>query len=351
MRPGPRPDFRINEDRPEIRPLWVTNTGTTIALRPVITTDLCIVGGADGVIRALSLSDGRQRWSFRTGGPVFSSPDTGRGLVVCGSADGGVYALEAATGEERWRTLTPSAIVGAPAIDGGAVYIGGSDGHLRSLGLDDGRVLWISDSIGGFIEARPAVAESLVIVGAWDGTLYAFGRGDGHIRWSWRGERPGALYAPAACTPVVTQGLVYIVAPDRAMTCLALGTGREVWRSRRHQVRESIGSSPDRTTIFVHTMQDSVVAFDAGSRTPRERWWSRVGFGYDLNPAPPLVVGGELVYGTMKGLVFALDASSGTVRWEHRAGVSLVNPIVSAGTGRFVIADMDGMVQLLTEGK
>jgi outer membrane protein assembly factor BamB len=348
---GPRPSFAMNDMWPMVRQAWEVRTGYTIACRPAVAGDLCIVGCSSGEIRALSLKDGVLRWSFTTRGPVFSSPDTGMGLVVFGSADGSVYALEASTGRERWRSSTPEAVVAAPCIAGSTVYIGGSDGHLRALSLSDGQQLWRSDSIGGFIEARPAVTESLVIVGAWDGFLYAFGRYDGRMRWHWQGDRPGPLYAPAACAPIVADGKVFVVAPDRAMTCLELETGRQLWRSRRHQVRESIGASPDGTTVFVRTMRDSIVALDATSPDGAERWSSHVGFGYDLNPAPPVMVGSTVVYGTMKGLVFALGADTGSLHWQHRVGVSLVDPVVPLDERRFLIADMDGVVQVVTVGE
>ena len=76
----------------------------------------------------------------------------------------------------------------------------------------------------------------------------------------------------AAGTPVVTGERAWIVAPDRVMTCLDLHSGRELWRSRRHQVRESIGGSS--ALVAVRTMRDSVVAFDALSPPGTERPFS-----------------------------------------------------------------------------
>jgi outer membrane protein assembly factor BamB len=53
----------------------------------------------------------------------------------------------------------------------------------------------------------------------------------------------------------------------------------------------------------------------------------------------------------MKGLVCALDADTGSIRWQHRVGVSLVNPIVPLNEQDFLVADMDGVVQVLSVGE
>ncbi len=63
---------------------------------------------SDGVVRALSLKDGRELWRFCTGGPVFTSPAFSAGLLFVPCADGWVYALNAAAGDLSWkRRLAP----------------------------------------------------------------------------------------------------------------------------------------------------------------------------------------------------------------------------------------------------
>jgi len=58
---------------------------------------------ADGLIRCLDASTGRELWSHATEGPVRLAPSLWEGLVVAGSDDGFVYCLDARSGERRWR--------------------------------------------------------------------------------------------------------------------------------------------------------------------------------------------------------------------------------------------------------
>jgi outer membrane protein assembly factor BamB len=227
------------------------------------------------------------------------------------------------------------------------VYIGSSDGAFRALDVETGAERWRFDSVAGFVECRPLLAAGAVHFGAWDGCFYALECSTGTQRWKWTGETRGILYSPAACWPVGASGKVFIVAPDRKMTAFDAESGRVIWRSANHQVRESIGLSRDGQRVYVRTMRDSIIALSTRADRPEPVWTSVPGLGYDINSSMLVEQDGVLYYPTKNGYLYALGADNGTLLWIHRLSAGAVHTPAPAGGGRIVTADFDGRITLL----
>lgn len=347
----PRPDFGVNGFYPNVRVRWQYDTGWTIASSAAVSGETVVVGDALGVVRALRIVDGRVAWEFKSKGPVYSTPDVGGGRVVFGSTDGAIYALDAATGKPVWKTATGRPVVACPRLAAGVVHIGSSDGVFRALDLATGQAVWSHEGIEGFVETRPLVADGKVIFGAWDGRLYALDEKSGQLAWTWQGDRPSPLYSPAACWPVAANGRVFIVAPDARMTAIDLATGHEVWQTDRWAVRESIGLSEDGRRIYVRTTQDVIAAVSTAADTPEPVWETNAGFGYDINSAMLVEKDGVVFYGTKNGLLLALDAATGAVKWRHRVGVALLNTVTPLSGREVVVTDFDGRVSLVVSDR
>ncbi len=345
--PFPRPSYAVNNAYPAIRERWRFATGYTITASAAINDSIAVVADGGGWITALRIRDGEKVWARPTGGPVYGTPALAQGRVVVGSADSVIWCFDASSGETLWQTPTRAPIVAAPAIDDGRVFIGSSDGSFRSLDLESGRLLWSFNSVGGFVETRPAVDGDAVYFGAWDNSFTALNKHNGSLRWKWQRDPGQVLLSPAACWPVVAGGHVFFVAPDRVMTVLDAATGDSVWRSPCHQVRESIGESGDGSAVYVRTIRDSLIAFATAPDHPEMLWGSDAAFGYDINAAMPVESGGTLFYGTMKGVVLALNARTGAVVWRHRIGACAVNTLCPAGPAMVLCTDFDGTVVLL----
>lgn len=347
----PRPDFSVNGFYPNVRVRWQYDTGWTIASAAAVYGETVIVGDASGAVRALRVADGSVAWEFHSGGPVYSTPDVGGGRVVFGSTDGSLYALDAATGGLAWKVGTSRPVVACPRIADGMVFIGSSDGVFRALDLATGHSVWSHTGIEGFVETKPLVADGKVVFGAWDGRLYALDEKTGQLAWTWQGDRPSPLYSSAACWPVAANGRVFIVAPDRRMTALELGAGREVWRTDRWGVRESIGLSEDGKRVYVRTTQDIIAAVSTVAGSPESVWETNAGFGYDINSAMIVEKDGVVFYGTKNGLLLALDAATGTVKWRHRVGVALLDTVTPLSSREVVVTDFDGCVSLVVSDR
>lgn len=343
-----RPDFSVNSRYLNVKKRWQFDTGYTIASTPAIWKDSAIVGDASGTVYAFALRSGAVQWKFKAQNAVYSTPDVSSGRVVFASADGNIYTLDALTGKEIWQYKTDRPIVACPRIANGVVYLGSSEGKFRALDLADGKLLWQFDGVQGFVETRPVVHDGKVIFGAWDGHLYALDAKTGALAWKWKGDKPGALLSPAACWPVAAHGKVFVVAPDRKMTAIDVKTGGPVWRTGDYMVRESIGLAEDRSRFYARAMQDFIYAFSTSASTPEKVWERNAGFGYDINSAMLVEKDGVVFYGTKNGLLLALDAKTGGIKWQHKIGVGVVNTITPLNANEVLATDFDGKVTLVS---
>lgn len=326
---------------------WVYDSRYTITAAPVVWKDRVIVADRGGDITCLSAAEGKVLWSAQAGGPVLSTPDVYGEKVVFASTDGIVYCVRVDNGARVWSFKTREPLVAAPRISGGVVYVGGSDSTFRALDVQTGALLWTRDSIDGFVETRPLVYRGLVIFGAWDTRLYALNARDGERAWSWSNGNPSRLYSPAACWPVAADGKVFIVAPDRAMTVIDVLTGKAVWRSREHQVREAIGISVDSGRVYARCMTDTLLAYSSASATPTLFWETNCGYGYDIDPSMPVERDGIVYFGTKNGLVLAVDSATGSLRWVYKVGVTIVNTPAPLDARAVVVTDADGKVTMI----
>ena len=344
-----RPDLSANKRYPGTRARWTFNTGSTIASTPAVWEDFVVTGNSSGVVYCISLASGSLQWKFTTGRTVYSTPDVSDGRVVIGSSDKNIYCLDIRSGKLLWKITTGAPVVAAATISNGVVYIGGSDGVFRAINLKTGSLQWQYGNIGGFVETKPLLYKGMVIFGSWDTYLYALSSNDGTLLWKWSNGNSGILLSPAACWPVASEGKVFVVAPDRYMTAIDAQTGKTIWRSKQHQVRECVGISQDGKRIYVRCTTDTVLAFNSSALSPEEVWITNCGYGYDIDPSMPMERDGVVYFGTKNGFVFALDAYSGAILWEHRIGVTIANTPVPLENRRVIVSDLDGRISLLEE--
>lgn len=342
----PRPDFTSNSIYPHIKIKWTYKTNFTMTTAPVISDENVIVTSGSGYVYCLRLTDGKLKWKFKTSAAIYSSPDVSNGKIVFGSNDQYIYCLDESTGKLCWKYKTQSAIVAVPKIYQNVVYIGGGDGKFRAIELENGKLIWEYKGIGEFVEAKPLIYENKVIFGAWDSYLYALNLKDGLLAWKWQGSA-GFLFSPAACWPVATEGKIFIVAPDRIITAIDAVTGETVWRSNRHQVRESIGISNNGEYIYAKGMNDSLFIFN--SKTNEEELLRGIDckFGYDINPSMPQEKNDIIYFGTKNGLVFAIGKQELEVMWKYKIGVSVINAVAPIDEHHIVLSNMDGDVIVL----
>jgi outer membrane protein assembly factor BamB len=339
-----RPDFSINKTFKKVTERWRKNTGVGIYTTAAIDKKNAYYGDDKGDFYGVKLKTGEQIWKFSTGSRIISSPAVSCEKVVFGSTNGNIYCLNSNNGQLLWRFETSKAVMGCPLILNDTVFIGGSDNCFRAISLNSGKNLWTFDGVKGYIETRAVRDGNSVIFGAWDSYLYALNAQNGQLRWKWNNGNTRMHFSPAAVLPVVAHNKVFITAPDRYFTALNTQTGEVIWRTNVHEVRETVGLSADKKTVYSKCMNDSVVALDATSINPKVKWKVNARFGYDHNACMPVENAGTLIFGTKNGLITGLKAANGKIRWQHKIGNSIINTITPVSKNECIVTTTEGQI-------
>jgi outer membrane protein assembly factor BamB/predicted phosphodiesterase len=343
----PRPEFGVNTKYPNVKAKWTFASEANVISTPAVAGKHVIFGNQTGLVKALSIKDGKEEWSFVTGGPIFSSPATHGNNVVFGSADGYVYNLNPSNGEVRWKFKTESAVLGSPLIHQGIIYIGGSDGNFRSIDSKTGKELWHFAGLNGPVVSTPVVYENLIIFGAWDTNLYALNRKSGTLIWKWNNGSPVRNYSPASCIPVIHDGVIYLAAPDRYLSAIDAASGKTLWRSKDGGLRESVGISENGKFVYGKSMQDTIVAYATSRENQKAAWKMNCGFGYEHVPSMLIEKDGQLFFGTKNGVVYSIDPVLRKIVWIYKIDNSMVNTVSVIDTRKLIVSTMDGKVVLL----
>jgi outer membrane protein assembly factor BamB len=141
---------------------------------------------------------------------------------------------------------------------------------------------------------QPVVADGLVVFGSSsDDTVRALDVADGAFKWRF------TTGGPIRFAPAIYEGKVYVASDDGILYCLAVQTGKLIWKFR--------GGPQDRRMIGNHRMIS--------------RWPMRTGVLVDQGTA--YVTAG--MWSSEGVFVYALDAGTGKVRWcNDTSGIDTV---------------------------
>ncbi len=273
------------------------------------------------------------------------------------SQAGAVYAIDRATGKPAWTftddgNLKPA--FATPAVASGKVYAG------EGLHTDSGRRLFCLDAASGkpawpapvtttsHTEGTPAVVDGRVTFPAGDDGVYCVDANTGAEIWHMKGEAAGLhVDTPAA----VAGGRVYVGSGYRtlALLCLDAATGKEVWRTpaparsfgpplvRGRFVYYGLGTgnlgedlSGESDGLPAETEAKGVVmCLDAA--TGAEVW--RVELPKSVHTG--LAADGQTIYAAARdGVLYALDRSTGKLRWKRSIGPAFTaGPAVASYAG------------------
>lgn len=341
------PDYSVNQTYQQVSEKWLVKTGVGIFSSPVVWKKNVYVGDDFGNLTCYNLKNSKKRWSFKAENRIAGTPAIANKIIVFGSADKNIFGLNATNGKQLWKVAADEPVLGAVIIENGVAYIGASDRTFRAIDIKTGEIHWKFNNFTGYVETKPLIVSNKVIFGAWDTFLYALDKNNGNLLWKWTNGIKSTHYSPAAVWPVTSNGKVFVVDPDRAMTAIDIETGNTVWRTKQSMVRESIGISEDGKRIYAKTMQDSVVCYSSQNNESKKIWSVNVGFGYEHNPSM-LVENSGIVFGSTKnGLIFALDALTGRILWKHKTGNSLINTVVPINKKQVLFTAASGEVGMI----
>jgi outer membrane protein assembly factor BamB/predicted MPP superfamily phosphohydrolase len=345
----PRPNLTINKRFNTVKTVWSKQDVTDIGAGSAIAGDRVIVSNTAGWVKAYRLKNGKQLWSTKTGGKIYSTPCVDGNNVLVASTDKYLYSLDKSTGKVNWKIMADKPIVASPVINNGSVFCGGSDGHFRCYDLTSGNLKWDFADVKGFVVTRPVVKNGKIYFGGWGNYFYALDEKTGALVWSWTNGSANRMFSPASCVPVITGNRVFIVAPDRYMTCLNATTGAVIWRKGdpRIRIREAMGVSADTTLIYGKTMEGDILGFSAKADSMEVKWKAKRNIGYDISPS--LIEEHEGLVFTLSnsGNIYAFKREDGELAWVHKLSNCLVNPLSFFNGNQLIGTTMDGKIACL----
>ena len=297
-------------------PIWKQHLGAPISSTPSVAGHLVYVGMLDGRLTALDRDDGSVVWTFRTDAPVRSSPAVVDGVLFAGSSDHRLYALDALTGEQRWSFATGGRITSSPAVNEHLVIVVSQDNLIHFIDRRTAK-RWFDYEIS-LTNSSSAIADDSTYAADTRGTIR-------RVRWDNR-EWPFEKSLRNIRQWMFRWGMASELPPPKGV----------VWV--RQEAGESFIGTPavDHERVYASTASGKVFAYD---RQTGDAVWQA-----DLS-APgatsPTVRGDELVVGTRMGTLVALEAATGKERWRIGRGSGVVHDI-AVGDGAVYVLEADG---------
>jgi outer membrane protein assembly factor BamB len=203
---------------------------------------------------------------------------------------------------------------------------------------------WVNDITGGIGNGSLLIVDSTLIIGNLRGELYAINVNSGK-RYGWVD-----LGEAIQGSPVIDDGIAFIAATNTVESLIAydLRNGRTRWKKRYGDLEVSPLLYDDRLyfgsldgTFYCVARDDGsqLWKFEIPDNTKRKGIHSTAAVAHDV-----------VVFGADNGMLYALDARSGDLRWKAQLGESVVAPPAISGHHVFV-GDLRGMfhaVDLMT---
>ena len=319
--------------------LWRVELEDGVAVTPLVYEGRVVVIDMGGTIRALDGVSGRETWSIQLPFGVETTPTIADGTLYAITLDGVLRTVSLADQVTGWTAdgFHDTSIV---TISGDMV-LAGRPGEIVALATGDGHELWRSETGGS---DRAAIDGDVAYVGGdGSGRLTAVSLEDGAEEWRLD------IGVARVLTPVVDDGGLVIAGRDiPGGQNVVLGLDRAADAQWRWEPpgRDRIGAhlvTDDRVIVSLGSPAGGVYGLDRDAGT--EAWGQAVAGEMVMIP----IVAGQTVYvAADRGGLTALDAMTGTIRWNHALGPILDGGLAVSGGLLFVTTrDVGGGGQVI----
>jgi outer membrane protein assembly factor BamB len=309
---------------------WIFDTGTIeLAASPVVAQNMVVVNNWGGTF-CLS-EEGELLWKTSEVKGVFS-PTIGIDKVLVGGKDGFLYSLNITNGEILWKTeITQnpglSGVASPAKIVNDRIYLGsfdfnGGTGYLYCLNEEDGQVLWKNITLSSVYFSSPSVAENRVFIGTmglynssnlkWNPPygLFCFDAKNGEHLWNY------SVDGSVGSSPTIVDDKVLFTSKDGHLYCLDTANGNPIWK-------KDIGDSVSSPAIW-----QNKIFVGSGEMSGEGKFYSIDMKGiilWEFEPNGAVqsspAVAGDLVYfatNVKNGTIYCLDNSNGQLVWQYQ---------------------------------
>jgi len=221
-------------------------------------------------------------------------------------------------------------------MDAHRVYVTLQDQGTIALDRETGDTIWTNRLTGRW---PPVLAASDVVAAITTDEVAAFDRATGSIRW--RVPLPANSVAPA----VSTGELVVVALENGSIVAIRTRDGTTAWMCRLDELVTPVSLAADADTVYMTTGGSHVAAVTSSSGDLK---W-RVNLSGQLSP--PAVGKDRLFVGSTNNAFFALDAGTGTPKWNWRRemiGGDVVGAAVDGDVAYFV--GLDNLLRAVNRG-
>jgi Ca-activated chloride channel family protein len=348
---------------------WVTSMLHEEVLNtPAFVKGRIVLGGgfASHEMYALKAYSGELDWSAAApdGGP--SSPIAEDGKILFNTESCELFAVDAETGKQVWHKWLGDPLMSQPAAAGGLVFSAypQAPGHrFGAFRIKDGETVW-SVPIDADVVQAPQVRGDSVYFATMAGTTMRIARADGRVLWS---KSVGAASAPA-----IDDGRILVsrrVSDKEQPIVLSAADGKILSEGETFEAPWFAGKSRDRVLAksqagawgsvphgdhlglenvaagwafqgSTASVADGRAYYAVGGeirarevKTGREVWRRTYANAKGAQAVtPPAIVGGQIVFGTVDGRLYAVDVDTGMTVWAYDVGEPIVfQPIVAQG--------------------
>jgi len=328
-----------------------------VAAPPVIADGRVFAVDGEGEIVAYDAADGGRVWrsrlrsgerrdrEFRSGGLSY-----GDGRIYVAMGFGAVAALDAANGEELWRADTSGPMHSPPTYADGRIFAVTFDNELYAIDAETGAVEWTYQSLSEpariLTATSPAVSGDIVMAPFTSGEITALRVENGRVLWSDALSRSGRTTALSslndiAGSPVIFDGVVYVVSHSGILVAFDLRTGQRTWSQPAGGIHMPwiVGDY-----LFVMTSDGELVCM---SRLDGSTYWIRELPLYKnarkrsgrIAWAGPVLAGGRLLLASSEGKLLSISPQTGETLSEIRVGDDVFIPPVVANETVYVMTN------------
>ena len=302
--------------------IW-KNADVVGSFTPAIGSGKVLVGGKDGFLYCLNITNGEQKWKTQiTAHPgisgVTSPPTIVRGKVYVGAFNfsggpGELFCLDEATGSVLWKNTTFSSVYfSSPAVSEDRAYIGTMGLYDSStlkwdepygmycFDVKNGDLLW-NYMVDGSVGSSPTITDEKVLFTSKDGHIYCLNGLSGEIIWK---KNIGS----SVSSPAVNGDFIYVGSGDMGSNgqfyCFDM-SGNIVWQFTPNG---AVQSSPaiDRDRVYFATNVRNGTVYCLTLRTG-ELSWQYKPWPEDYIISSPAIVNGEVYIASDNGRLYCFD--------------------------------------------
>ena len=237
---------------------------------PTVADGKVVTLGVGGVLSCLDAASGKIVWRKETKSwPRFytsSSPIIvdGNCIAHIGSdGSGSVTAYDLAKGDEKWKWTGDGPGYDSPVLmtaGGTRQLVALTDKNLVGIGVADGKLLWQTPFRAKYNTVTPIIdGETVIYAGQGNGTVSLKIEKDGDTfatKEVWKQAKGPHQYN----TPVLREGLIYGLNPNRNLYCQSAKTGDILWTDTAR--RGDCGAILDAGSVLLALSTDSeLIAF------------------------------------------------------------------------------------------